>query len=131
MSWKLLLMLSGFAAAMSLATVFVLPSKIEPLFWLAIFVACAWIIAQKAPGRYFLHGFALGLINCVWVTGGHILFAATYLARHPDEAAMAQKTPFPDSPRLMMALTGPVIGVISGVVLGLFAWVASKLAPKG
>ena len=33
----------------------------------------------------------------------------------------------PDSPRLMMALIGPVIGVVSGLVLELFAIVASKL----
>jgi hypothetical protein len=33
--------------------------------------------------------------------------------------------PFP--PRLMMAVTGPIVGVISGVVQGLFAFVASKI----
>jgi hypothetical protein len=37
----------------------------------------------------------------------------------------------PDSPRLMMALTGPVIGVVSGLVLGLFAVVASTLVRHG
>jgi hypothetical protein len=31
------------------------------------------------------------------------------------------------NPRIMMAFTGPVIGVTSGLVLGLFAWVASKI----
>jgi hypothetical protein len=33
-------------------------------------------------------------------------------------------------PRAMMALVGPVIGVISGVILGLFAWIAGKLVRK-
>jgi hypothetical protein len=33
----------------------------------------------------------------------------------------------PLSPRLMMALIGPVIGVISGAVLGVFALVAVRL----
>ena len=32
---------------------------------------------------------------------------------------------------LTMALTGPVIGVVSGVILGLFAWIASKLVRRG
>jgi uncharacterized membrane protein len=27
----------------------------------------------------------------------------------------------------MMVLTGPVIGVLSGLVLGLFAWLASRV----
>jgi hypothetical protein len=128
MSWKLILSLSLFAAAMAIGTVFVIPSKVEPLFWLAIFVVCAWLIARHAPGRYFVHGFVLALVNCVWVTGAHILFASAYLANHPQEAAMSAKMPFPDSPRLMMAMTGPVIGVISGLVQGLFALVAARIA---
>ena len=36
----------------------------------------------------------------------------------------------PDSPRLMMAMMGPVIGVVSGLVLGLFAFVAGKLVKR-
>jgi uncharacterized membrane protein len=38
--------------------------------------------------------------------------------------------PLPDSPRLMMLITGPVIGIISGLVLGLFAFIASKIFKK-
>jgi hypothetical protein len=38
--------------------------------------------------------------------------------------------PLPDSPRVMMALTGPVIGLVSGLVLGLFALVAGKLLKR-
>jgi uncharacterized membrane protein len=30
----------------------------------------------------------------------------------------------------MMLVTGPLIGVLSGLVLGLFAWIASKLVKK-
>jgi len=128
MNWRLLALLSLFAAAMGIGTVFVIPSKIEPLFWLPIFVVCAYVIAKRAPGRPFLHGFVLALFNCVWITTTHVVFAATYLARHPDEAAMNAKAPLP--PQVMMLLVGPVIGVVSGVVQGLFALVASKLVSK-
>jgi uncharacterized membrane protein len=31
------------------------------------------------------------------------------------------------SPKVMMLITGPVVGVVSGVVLGLFSLVAAKL----
>jgi hypothetical protein len=127
MNWKLIVALSGFALVMALGTVFVIPPKIEPVLWLVIFVVCAWLIAKNAPGKPFLHGLALGLVNCVWVTAAHIAFASTYLAGHPDEAKMAANM---SSPRLMMALTGPLIGVVSGVVLGLFALVAWKLAKR-
>lgn len=128
--WRLILALSMFGLAMGIATVFVIPSSIEPLFWLAIFIGCAYLLARRAPGRFFVHGFLVSLVNCVWVTGAHILFVSHYLASHPQEAAMMQNTPLPDSPRLMMLMTGPLVGVASGLVLGLFSFVAGKLVSK-
>ncbi len=46
------------------------------------------------------------------------------LAHHPREAAMSAGM---SSPRLMMLATGPVVGLVSGVVLGLFAFIASNV----
>src|SRR5258707_14300551 len=127
LDFKLILRLSLFGLVMAIATVFVIPSKVEPLCWLVIFLVCAVLIARRAPAKYFLHGFAVSLANCVWITSFHILFFDSYLARHPQEAAMMKTMPLPDSPRLMMLLTGPVVGIVSGIVLGLFALIASKL----
>ena len=73
------LLLSLFGLAVGVATVFIIPSNIEPLFWLAIFLLCAWLIALHAPGKL---------------------------------------------------LTGPFVGMISGLVLGLFAFVAHKLVAR-
>jgi hypothetical protein len=113
-----------FGLAMAFGTVFVIPSKIEPLFWLAIFVTCAIIIAKKAPKKYFLHGLCVSLVNCVWITSAHVIFFNTYVANHPDEAKMMTGMPF--AGRVMMLLTGPIVGLISGVVLGIFSFIASK-----
>ena len=131
MNWKLILQLSLFGLAMGIATVFAIPSNVEPFFWLVIFVICAYIIATTCSSRFFLHGLLVSIVNSVWITTAHIAFADQYLARHAQEAAMMSSMPLPDSPRLMMAMTGPVIGVVSGLVLGAFAFVASKLvAPR-
>ncbi len=130
LSIKLILLLSLFGLAMALGTVFVIPSNIEPVFWLAIFVVCARLIAQCCSEKYFLHGLLVGLANCVWVTSFHILFFDSYLARHGQEAAMMKTMPLPDSPRLMMLMMGPAVGVVSGVVLGLFALVAAKILKR-
>ena len=127
MNWKLIVQLSLFGFAMGIATVFVIPSNIEPLFWLAIVLICAYLIAVRAPGHVFLHGLALGVANGVWMTGFHMLFAAQYIANHPQEAAMMASMPLPTHPRIMMAIIGPVVGVISGLVLGLIAFVMGKL----
>jgi hypothetical protein len=125
MNWRLVFALSGFGVAMAVLTVFVIPSNVEPLFWLAIFVFCAWVIARRVERRQYLHGLMVGLVNSVWMTAAHVALLDAYLARHPNEAALAAGMPF--SPRVMMLLTGPVIGVLSGVVLGLFAYVATRI----
>jgi hypothetical protein len=68
----------------------------------------------------------------VWVTGAHVLLFEQYLARHAKEAAMMTSMPMPTHPRLMMTLMGPVIGLVSGIVLGIFAAVATRLVrPAG
>jgi hypothetical protein len=127
MDWKLILGLSLFGLAMAIGTVFVIPSNVEPVFWLAIFLVCAFLIARKRSDRLFLHGLLVGIVNSVWVTTAHIIFFSQYIANHPKEAAMMSSMPVPDSPRLMMACVGPIIGIISGAIIGLLAFVAGKL----
>lgn len=130
MNWKLIVQLSLFGLAMGIATVFVIPSNVEPLFWLAIFVASAYLIARRAPGRPFLHGLLVGVANSLWVTPTHVLLFNQYLANHPQEAAMMRSMPAPDSPRLMMAVVGPVIGIVSGALIGLLAVLASRFVAR-
>jgi len=131
MNWKLVFELSIFGLAMAIGTVFVIPSNIEPLFWLAIFLVCAYVIARQRSMGHFLHGFLVGIVNSVWVTAAHMLFFGRYIANHPKEASMMKSMPLPDSPRLMMALVGPVIGIASGVVLGVFCLLASRFVKAG
>jgi hypothetical protein len=125
MNWKLVLQLSLFGLVMAIATVFVIPSTIEPFCWLAIFIACAYVIARRGVPRPFLHGLAIGVMNSVWVTAAHVIFVTQYLANHAREAAMMSGSAA--SPRMMMTITGPVVGLVSGIVLGLFALLAVKL----
>jgi hypothetical protein len=119
MSWRLVFTLSLFGAAMGIATVYVVPSTVEPLFWLAIFALCAWTVARRVERLRFLHGLALGIANSIWITSAHVLLFDAYVARHPREVEAMANMPLP--PRVMMAVTGPVIGVASGVVIGLLA----------
>ena len=130
MNWSLILQLSLFGLAMGPATVFVIPSTVEPLFWLVVFVVTAYMIAQRVPDRAFVHGLLTGVANSVWVTGVHVVFFNQYLSRHPQEAAMMPSMPLPESPRLMMALVGPFIGIVSGCVIGLFALVAARIVGR-
>jgi hypothetical protein len=126
MNWKLIFQLSIFGLIMAFATISLVPENIEWAFWLVIFVFCAYTIAKAAPGKYFLHGFLVSMVNCVWITGAHGFFYASYTANHPQMAAMYTG----NHPRLMMLVYGPVAGAIFGIILGLFAFVASKILKK-
>jgi hypothetical protein len=69
-------------------------------------------------------------VNSVWITGAHILLFDQYIANHAKEASMMASMPLSSSPRVMMALTGPLVGLASGAVLGLLAVAAAKLGVK-
>ena len=127
MNWKLIFQLSLFGLAMGILTVFVIPSSIEPFAWLAVFLISAYLIATRAPGRFFSHGVLVGIANSLWVTAAHVLLFRTYMDNHPREAAMMFRMPMYRHPRLLMVLTGPCIGLLSGIVLGLLAVLAYKL----
>jgi hypothetical protein len=130
MKWKLIFLLSLFGLAMAFATVFWIPLKFEPVFWLVIFIICAYLIAKNCTNRYFLHGFLIGLANCVWITGIHIIYFQTYWANHPGMAQRMADMPMSNHPLRMMTITSPVVGIVSGLVLGLLAFLATKLIKK-
>jgi uncharacterized membrane protein len=130
MNWKLIFQLSLFGLAMAFATVTWIPSNIEPIFWLAIFIICAYLIATKCSAKSFLHGFLVSIFNSIWITTVHVMFFDTYMANHPDMTQMNASLPMPDSPRLMMVMMGPLFGAAFGLILGLFAFLASKIIKK-
>lgn len=127
MNWKLIFQLSLFGLAMAVATISLIPSNIEPIFWLLVFIISAYVFAKQLRGKYFAHGFMLGLANCVWVTAAHVLFANSYMAHHHQEVAMMKATPMSNHPRVIMLITGPIVGIMSGLVIGLFSFIASKI----
>lgn len=130
MNWNLIFKLSLFGLAMAFATVYFIPSNIEPFCWLLIFIICAYVIAKNCSSKYFLHGLLVSIVNAVWITAAHIILFDQYISNHAKEAGMMKKMPMPDSPKLMMLMTGPVVGIVSGLILGLFAFIAAKIMKR-
>jgi uncharacterized membrane protein (UPF0136 family) len=127
MNWTLIFKLSLFGLAMGIATAFFIPSNIEGVFWLVIFVICAYLIAKNCTFMYFANGFCLSLLNCVWIIAAHLIFFKPYMAGHAQEAAMYNGNLYHLSPQTAMIIIGVVIGLLSGLVQGLFAFIASKI----
>jgi hypothetical protein len=130
MNWSLIFKLSLFGLAMAFATVYFIPSNIEPFFWLLIFLVCAYLIAKNCSSKYFLHGLLVSIVNAVWITAAHIILFDRYISNHAKEAEMMKTMPMPNSPKLMMLMTGPVVGIASGLILGLFAFIAAKIMKR-
>lgn len=132
MNWKIILQLSVFGLIMAFGTISLIPQPVEPIFWLMIFIVSAWVIARTCATNYFLHGFVVCLVNCVWITAVHVVFHNTYAAHHSQMASLTAHIPngLAIHPRLAMAVTGLIAGVLSGLVLGLFAYIASKFVKK-
>jgi len=131
MNWKLIFQLSVFGLIMAFATLSLVPQSLEWIFWVVIFIFCAYVIAKVCAGKYFLNGFLVSMVNCVWITAVHGFFFATYVTHHPG---MEMSTGMPAymvvHPRQMMLVFGPLAGAASGLVLGLFAFIASKIVKK-
>jgi uncharacterized membrane protein (UPF0136 family) len=130
MNWNLIFKLSIFGLIMGIATAFFIPSNVEGGLWLAIFIVCAYLIAKNCTQMYFTHGFCLSLLNCVWIIAAHAVFYKNYEVSHPQEAAMYNGNIYHLPPQAALAVIGVVIGIASGLVQGLFAFIASKLVKK-
>jgi hypothetical protein len=130
MNWSLDFKLSLLGLFMGIATTYFIPSTIEPLCWLVIFIFSAWQIAKHCQSNFFLNGIATSLFNCIWITGSHVILFHDYAARHLPEMEMMAKWGRATHPRQMMITSGIAAGLISGVVLGLFCMLASSLMKK-
>jgi hypothetical protein len=130
MNWKLIFGLSLFGLAMAFGSLYFIPESIEWIFWIAILLISAFIIARNAPGKYFLHGFMVCIVNCIWITIVHISFYNTYVQNHPQWVEMMAKSPLREHPKRWMAVSGPVAGIVSGIVLGLLSLLFSRLMKR-
>jgi hypothetical protein len=131
-NWKLIFQLSIFGLVMAVATISLIPANYEYFFWLVIFVLCGYIVAKNAPGQYFLHGFLISLVNSVWITIAHVLYASVYLANHPQMQEMTASMPLvaQHHQRTMMVFLALPFGAAFGLLLGLFCFIASKVIRK-
>ncbi len=127
MNWKLILKLSLFGLAMGVATVYVIPSNIEFFFWLPIFIISAYFIAKRCADSFFANGFMVGVVNSIWISAAHVILFDAYIARHAMEAAQYHDPRIPVPPKVAMFVIGIFIGITSGLVIGLFAFIASKI----
>jgi len=130
MKWTLILRLSFIGLALALGSIFFISPNVEPLLWLGVFLYYAYAIGSGTRTWRFFHGLLLGILNSSWVVGAHDIFLIRYLAGHPREVSMIEmvhNAGVGASPRWIMSSTGIAVGVMEGIVIGVFAIVAGMM----
>jgi hypothetical protein len=126
MDWKIIAILSTIGLLMGVLSVKGFTQKIEPVLWLLFGIATSLILSRNIDQRTFLHGLLVGI---AWgVCNGVIqsAFFDTYFANNPSLQQNFQQKSF-IAPRYFVLVTAPIIGAITGLILGGLSLLLKKL----
>lgn len=125
MNWVLVGLLSVPGAMMGLLSVRGHTRGIEPYLWVVLGVFASLVVSRTSGGRMFLHGLAVGI---AWGALNGVVAAAlfdTYSRHNPEVVARFAARAGGPPARLMFLMAAPVVGLVTGLVLGGMCWVAS------
>ncbi len=126
MNWTIILLLSSFGLVIGLLSINGYTQKIEPLLWLFFGIIAALILSRNIDTRTFFHALLVGLF---WgILNGIIqsAFFEQYLANNANLQERFKQSSF-IQPRYLVLLIGPVIGMITGLVLGGLTLLVKKI----
>lgn len=117
MNWIVIMLLSLFGIIMGVLSIKGFTQKIEPVLWLLFGIVAALVLSKNIEQKVFLHGLLVGVI---WGTLNGIVqsvFFETYLASNMAIKESFTKITFM-KPRIFVLITGPVIGLFAGLIVG-------------
>ena len=127
MNWVLVSLLSIPGLMMGLLSTRGHTRGIEPYLWVVLAVFATLVITRTAEQRFFLHGLSVGI---AWgVLNGLVASAlfSIYLQHNPETMQRIAAGSTALSPRLMFVLSAPMIGLVTGLVLGGLCWAAGHV----
>ncbi|MCK5408499.1 MAG: hypothetical protein KAJ37_13615 [Candidatus Krumholzibacteria bacterium] len=128
---RLILLLSLFGPAMGVLTLFgIIPDGVDRFFWLAISIACAVVIARRAPQHAFGHGAIVGFLLGASAKLIQGIWSGVYIAHNPgllekfseEQSKMPQGTEF----KYYVLMLVPFVGIASSLIVGLLSHFAFK-----
>ncbi len=126
MNWFLVALLSSFGLVMGALSLKGYTLRIEPFLWLFFACISALVLSKNVGYKPFLHGLIVGILWGFFNGLCQCLFFDQYLAANSVYAENFNKVTFMP-PRFIPLLTGPVIGTLSGLVVGGLTLLAKKL----
>ena len=126
MDWKIIVILSVIGLLMGLLSVKGFTQKIEPVLWLLFGIATSLILSKNIEQKTFLHGLLIGIAWGIYNGAIQCAFFDIYFTNNPSIQQNFQKNSF-IQPRYFVLLTGPIIGLITGLILGGLSLLLKKL----
>jgi hypothetical protein len=127
MRWTIILLMSMVGVLVGVLNIFGVLSGVGWWVWILLWVLMAVVLGKQVPGKYFMHGFLVGILSGVINSLLTYFFYDTYAANSPQFAEAAAKMPPGYDFRAMMLYTLPVNAAIGGVVMGLLTMLAGKI----
>lgn len=126
MDWTVIIIFSAVGLIMGLLSVKGFTQKLEPFLWLLFSIVVALVLSKNVAHKTFLHGVLIGLSWGIINGLTQSAFFDTYLASNPQLKQSFSKSTF-IQPRYFGLITGPIIGVLTGLVLGGLSLLLKKL----
>lgn len=129
MNWKIILLLSLFGVLMGLNYVFGLIQGLEWLLWLIIAIISAYVLYKQTDRLLFTHAVLTGIIMGIFNTIVQSALFDKYLENTPESEGIPQ-WPITIEPQYFLLMAGPFVGIVYGLVIGLFALIIKKILKK-
>ncbi|MBC8486991.1 MAG: hypothetical protein H8D45_13260 [Bacteroidetes bacterium] len=127
MNWKTILLLSLFAILMGFLSVFGIIPDFEWLMWLVIAIVSGYVLNKQTKKLLFTHAVVTGIIMGVFNAVIQSVLFDTYLLTDPQIEGLSQ-WPTTIEPQYFLLIAGPFIGIVYGLVIGLFALIFKKIS---
>ena len=126
MNWGIILLLSSFGLVMGLLSIKGYTQKLEPFLWLLFAIVTTLILSKNIDNKTFMHALLIGLFWGVLNGITQSAFFDQYLANNTNlQERFKQSSVI--KPRYFVLMTGPVIGLITGLVLGGLTFLFKKI----
>jgi len=117
MNWLLIILLSIFGAVMGFLSIKGYTGKLEPFLWLLFGIISALFLSKNVENKVFMHALLIGLFWGILNAIIQSIFFDQYLASNPSLQERFKNTGS-IKPQYFVLIMGPLIGLITGAVLG-------------